>query len=128
MPVGRYTLTDETLLVEINMCFKSEKFVLCVTVFHIARIHGSWNQKVDVGVAFVTTAANNPLSDFDIPILASLCYVYLENLVLTDKFFCQETKKLLYSMDDKSNFWTFWAQSLNQHEEKYLLAEVVYPD
>lgn len=72
---------------------------------------------------------NNPLTDFDIPILATLCCVGLEILVFKEEFFCQGTKNWLYSMDDESNSRTFWAlQPLNQHEGKYLLTGVVDPD
>ena len=87
------------------------------------------NQKVDVGVAPLTITPNNPPMDFEIPILAPLCCADLEILVFREEFFCQGTKKWLFSGDDESNSWTFWApQLLIQHEEKYLLAGVVDPD
>lgn len=43
------------------MCFESETIV-CYCL-HVARIHGTWNQKK--GVAPLTVTPNNPLTNFN---------------------------------------------------------------
>lgn len=77
-------------------------------MYHKATIHGSGNQKVDVGLVPLSITLDNPLTDFSIPTL--FCCVDFEILVPKGRLLLPGDKKWVHSMDDETTSWTLWAQ------------------
>lgn len=70
------------------MCFESETIV-CYCL-HVARIHGTWNQKK--GVAPLTVTPNNPLTNFNR--FGNFMHVDLEILVSLERILSPEGKTM----------------------------------
>lgn len=63
------------------------------TIYVVARIHGSRNQRVEVGVASFTTAPSDSQTKCLLPVSITLCSPDLDVLVPEDGILHQETRE-----------------------------------